>query len=424
MCLFDDGSPPKTFDVAVAPSSRVTVDLASLVGAGHTGVSVKVESNHELTAERSMYFDRLMPDGAANGSHSVLGVSAPQEHWAFAEGSTLSGFDEYLTLSNPGTTPANVAIVFGLDTGPPVSITTTVPPTSRQTMPVKDVLGPGVTGHATFVSSDQPVLAERPMYFHRAIGDDGAEIDGGDAAFGVSPERVWSFAEGTLLADFSTFLTIANPDAQTAASTLITYFLTDGTTLTRTLSVSPNGRSTVRVFDPGDPAGLGRGLSDPVSRGVAIQVSTTSPAGLVVERAVYFHHDFGSGTVVDGHVSSGASALATHWRFAEGSTLPGFLPYLTVLNPSDAGSPLTIAYLPDVGPPIERAVVAPPNSRITVPVAGPASEGGVGTELTGFGIAVSSEQPVMVERVMYTDRALPGLPVVTGGSVVVGSPRP
>ena len=42
--------------------------------------------------------------------------------------------------------------------------------------------------------------------------------------------------------------------------------------------------------------------------------------------------------------------------------------------------------------------------------------------MTGFGIVVVASKPVVVERPFYTSRVIPGLPLITGGSVVVGLP--
>jgi len=57
-----------------------------------------------------------------------------------------------------------------------------------------------------------------------------------------------------------------------------------------------------------------------------------------------------------------------------------------------------------------------------VQVYGDTAQGGIGGEVTGFGIVVSATQPVLVERPFYVNRQLPGLPVINGGSVVIGFP--
>src|SRR5207245_5016890 len=127
-------------------------------------------------------------------------------------------------------------------------------------------------------------------------------------------------------------------------------------------------RRTVKVFDASDPAGVGRNVSDPVSRGVSTKVSTSAPGGLVVERPMYFHRVIQSPgpEINDGHDKAGVATLSTTWLFAEGSTLPGFYPFLTILNPSTSAASVTITYTPDNGPVVVRNLTAAPPSRPTV----------------------------------------------------------
>jgi len=192
----------------------------------------------------------------------------------------------------------------------------------------------------------------------------------------------------------------------------------------KSITGDPGSRHTVKVFDASDPAGDGRNVSDPVSRGVSTKVTTSAPGGLVVERPMYFHRVIQSPgpEINDGHDKAGAPALASTWLFAEGSTLPGFYPFLTILNPNAAAATVTLTYTPDTGPVVVRTITAGPTSRTTVQVYGDTSQGGIGGEVTGFGIVVSATQPVLVERPFYVNRQLPGLPVINGGSVVIGFP--
>ena len=154
-----------------------------------------------------------------------------------------------------------------------------------------------------------------------------------------------------------------------------------------------------------------------------MRVTTDAPGGIVAERPMYFHRAIdGVNEINDGHDKPGANALSVVWAFAEGSTLPGFLPFLTVENPNAQATTVTITYTPDDSAPVARTVVVPARSRGTVQVYGPVEQGGIGATKTGFGMFVTSTLPVLVERPFYVRRALPGLPEVNGGSVVVGLP--
>ena len=418
---FDDGSPTMTQTVSVPSVGRATVDVPAFAGRGHTGVSAKVTAPSPVVAERSMYFAHSFPIGDVNGSHAVLG-GRPSKSWTFAEGSTLDGLQEYFIVENPGGATANASFSFGVEEGTTISTTISVPAGQRRTLDANAVLG-AVVGHSTFVSSDQDILVERPMYFRRAVGDDGAVINGGHVSFGSDAGHAWRFAEGTVLADFFTYVTVANPSALTATAD-IAYFFSSGESVTRTATVLPHSRHTVRVFDAADPAGVGRDVSDPVSRGVAIDVTSRSAAGIVVERPEYFHHDFfGTGEIDDGHVQAGVPTLSTRWSFAEGSTLPGFAPFLTVLNRGDTDAALTLTYALDDGLPVVRTVNVGPTSRLTIQMYGPPQEGGVGSTYTGFGVFVTANQSVLVESPIYVRRTLvPELPEIVGGADVVGLP--
>jgi hypothetical protein len=303
-----------------------------------------------------------------------------------------------------------------------VTSTVSVPAGSRRTVDVNPLLG-AVVGHSTQVVSDEPILAERPMYFARAVSDDDVVINGGHVAFGGTPSASFHFAEGTVLPGFATYLTLANPGNVDAPVT-IAYVFGDGTSTTKSVSVAGGSRRTVRVFDAADPAGVGRDVADAMSRGVSMQVTTTSPTGIVAERPMYFHRAIVAAgpEINDGHDVVGATSLAPAWSFAEGSTLDGFLPFLTISNPGAAAAAVTVTYTPDAGAPVVRTLTAPAGSRTTVQVYGPAEQGGIGGAVSGFGIFVASSAPVLVERPLYVDRVIPGLPEINGGSVVVGSP--
>jgi hypothetical protein len=419
---FDDGSAPQPTTVGVPAQGRTTVDVPAVVGRGRTGVSIGLLSPRPIVAERSMYFDRVLPNGEINGAHSVLGAQAPRTTWSFAEGSTLDGLQEYLTVQNPGTAAANVTMTFGLEGGGIRMAVLPVPGGQRRTFDVNAAIGGGVVGHSTAVSSDVPVLVERPLYVNRAVSDDGAVINGGHVAFGTAPAPRWDFAEGTVLADFAEFLTLGNPGVTDATAT-ITYFFSDGSSAVRSASVPAGSRSTVQVFSATDPAGVGRAVSDPVSRGVSVRVETSAPGGLVVERPLYFHHPFtAAGEVNDAHDVTGANALSTAWSFAEGSTLDGFYPFLTIENPNPLPATITITYTPDEGAPVTRQLTAAATSRLTVQAYGDPGQGGIGGVYTGFGMFVSSTAPVLVESPFYTLRVLPDLPLISGGADVIGFP--
>ena len=152
----------------------------------------------DLVVERAMYWNGF------EGGHGSAAVTAPSTTWLFAEG-VCGGdasffFQTYLLLANPGPTPATATITFFRDNGGPVTKTVPVPAGRRQTLYLND-LRPDSSNvaelaNASFsirVSSDQPILAERAVYWSSS----GITFIEGHDSPGVTAEATkWAFAEG------------------------------------------------------------------------------------------------------------------------------------------------------------------------------------------------------------------------------------
>src|SRR5439155_7410391 len=113
-------------------------------------------------------------------------AAVPRSRYLFAEGTVRPGFVEYLTLQNPGDRAAAVTVAFQAadDGGAPVAVaplTIAVPSRTRTTINVKDHLaGLSIGGPVNLsakVTSDQPIVAERPLYFSGDPGV-GTVVDG------------------------------------------------------------------------------------------------------------------------------------------------------------------------------------------------------------------------------------------------------
>jgi hypothetical protein len=191
----------------------------------------------------------------------------------------------------------------------------------------------------------------------------------------------------------------------------ITYYLSDGTTHTKDLSVGAHRRRTVAVHEEGE--GVGRGKE------VAARVTTTAPGGIVVERPIYFTYNGGVTGIVGGHDAMGATAPARAWRLAEGYTGAGFDQYITILNPGAAPAPVTITYYLSDGATQTREVTVGASRRATVAVHGAAEGVGRGRSVAAV-VTTTSAAGIVVERPMYF-RYGAG---VTGGHVVMGASAP
>ena len=206
--------------VPVAAGARVTVNVNAAVGAGHE-VSAVVTSGQPLVAERAMYFQTTSPFWVKGGS-ATAGF-APSTSWNFAEGYTGAGFQEYLTLQNPGSATANVSVTIMDSLGNQSTSTTTVPPTSRRTLDVNAMLQ-GAREISAWVTSDQPIVAERPMYYSGCIAHGvcvnippppQAAGDGHLIVVSLLRQHLWAYDHGRLI--LQTDVTTGRPALPTPA---------------------------------------------------------------------------------------------------------------------------------------------------------------------------------------------------------------
>ena len=279
-----------------------------------------------------------------------------------------------------------------------------VPADSRATVHPSDVLGTGNNAahdFSTVLTSSQPVVAERPMYFNYK----GVWTGGSDVMGAVSPEATCYFAEGNTRTNFDSYLTLGNPGGQTA-SVKVTYMRGDGTEAYQLIQVPSRSRKTLH---PADILGTG---NDP-AHDFSIEVQSTNGVPIVAERPMYFNY---KGVWTGGHDVVGAPAPATTFEFAEGTCRPDFDAYLCIENPGSAPADVTLTYMMGNGTTGTEQVTVPATSRATVI---PRDKLGTGdTPAYDFSSTVTctNGQQIIVERPMYFNYN----GVWTGGSDVVG----
>lgn len=143
----------------LAPRSRFTVNVNNDVARQHD-VSACITSELPIVVERPMYF---LYNSAIDEGSNAMGVCRPGSSWYLAEGCTRSGFEEWICLMNPGEVAAEVVLRFMLEDTSQREHTVSVPPGTRVTVKVNDVVGPEHDVSCE-VMSDRPVIVERPMY--------------------------------------------------------------------------------------------------------------------------------------------------------------------------------------------------------------------------------------------------------------------
>lgn len=263
--LREDGSVVEHTEL-VPPQGRKSVYVNTLFTT--SGFATQVSADQPIVVERAMYFD-----GDQSG-HDTVATPTPGQTWYVAAGSSGNGFDTWLLIENPGNSPANVKVSFITDTGRVVTQPLFVLPHARTSL-YTDPLIPNAT-YGIRVDSDQPIVAERAVYF-----DNGRA--GFDSAAVSAPASEWFLPEGSTTGSFEEQLNVLNPQNQ-VVNVQVEYRPqgagSDAPPPQR-FSLAPTSRLTLDV-NPQVP-----------SANVAMHVTADRP--IVVERVSYFARPGGLG---------------------------------------------------------------------------------------------------------------------------------
>ncbi len=254
--------------------------------------------------------------------------------------------------------------------------------------------------------SFQPADLYAPQWFEGSAAQADARVVGVSAEGNVSgidamlTQQSWYFAEGCTKPGFQEYLSLGNPDTQTAYAQ-ITYMFSDGSSQQQEVSIEAHSRATV---DVNAIVGSGRDVSVRVVSGQAI----------VVERPMYFDY---AGSWTGGSDTLGARAPSQTWYFAEGCTSPGFDQWVCVLNPGDTVAALSFRFqTQEAGEKLVTGRTVAPHSRASFKI----------NDLLGSdfqnSLKLESNQLVVAERSMYFDYLGTASNHWQGGDVVMGAP--
>jgi hypothetical protein len=376
--LFGGAEPVvKTYEVPA--TSRLSVNVNEEVGPGRD-VSASLLAEGEFYAERPMYFNYKagQPGYSWTGGHCVTGAPAPGTDWYFAEGTTRDGFEEWICLQNPGDVATRATIDYIMAGAYTVRKVYNVEARSRLTVFANGDVGAD-QDISIHVSSEEPIVAERPIYFNYH-----GKWNGGHIVMGTdSPKTMWYFAEGSTRPGFEEWLAVQNPNNADAHITC-RFMKTDASVTEETYTVGANSRWTLDVRSA---------IGNNQDSSVVIQ----SDLPVVAERPMYFSYkqgDSGYGWT-GGHNVAGAPLAKTSWFFAEGCTLDGFDEYICIGNPGTEESIVTMTFMLESGDPIIKKVVVDAGRRVTVKVA---DEVGRGHDVS---TRLEATRPVVAERPMY-----------------------
>ena len=256
--------------IIIPPRFRESVNVADTVPETWS-VSARIESDIPVVVERCIYIN-----GMATG-HSSIGVTEMAAEWYLPEGSTGGDFETWILVMNPNQLQATVSLTYMTEDGPVIGPSSTLGPFQRDTFNVADTV-PSTWSVSTRVTSNQPVIAERAMYWNNRQGAH-------DSIGVTSTSKKWCIPEGCTGGDFETWILVQNPDTK-SADIQITYMTETGPIIGPSFELQPNSRKSINVAE-----------TVPDCWSVSTMVDASAP--VIVARAVYWHNR------VDGHDTVG-----------------------------------------------------------------------------------------------------------------------
>ena len=129
---------------------------------------------------------------------------------------------------------------------------------------------------STTIASDQPVIAERAMYWP---GPPSTWAEAHNSFGSTTLSTRWGLAEGRvgMAQSFQTYILLANP-SQTAANVRITFLRENGSTVVKTFTVAPTSRFNV---------GVNSAAPELQNEAFGALIEVLNGVGISVERAMY-----------------------------------------------------------------------------------------------------------------------------------------
>jgi len=353
----------------IEAESRLSIEVANEVGEGRD-VSILVDSPLPIMVERPMYF---LYKGQWDGGHVSSGSNQPVTDWYFAEGTTRQGFEEWLCMLNPGDTTAKVKIEYLSAGGLIGQEEIAVEPWRRSTIFVNEKVGPD-RDVSLRVTSDRPIVAERPMYFNFE-----GRAKGGSVSTGANhPAADWYFAEGYTGSGFREFICLFNP-ATTPTKARLNFQIQGAAQQTHEVEIPALSRYT---FD----------VNTEIGKNLQLSASINSDSPIVAERPIYYnYHNWCTG----GDVGIGVTRPSRHWYFAEGYTGEGFEDWLCLQNPGDQPVDVEIRFHMESDEVLWERHTLAPHSRTTFSV------NSMNPYQEGMGFSIHGSGDIIVERPIY-----------------------
>ena len=273
---------------AVPPQSRTTIwvnqeqfgGLGAALASVEVSAAIDVQEGPPVIVERAMY--RARPGQTLGAGHASAGVTTPATDWFFAEGATGDYFDLFLLVANPSDQDAPIEATYLLPDGTTLTKAHTAPANGRYGIWVDHedaLLTDTAVSTAIRVVNGVPVVVERSMWWP---GDSATWHEAHNAPGASATGTRWALAEGQVGGPrgTDTYVLIANTSS-VAGDVRVTLLFEDGSSLAKTFDVGGKSRFNVDARTE-FPGATGRRF------GVLVESLGSTPAQLVVERAMYW----------------------------------------------------------------------------------------------------------------------------------------
>jgi hypothetical protein len=369
---------PRQVNLSVMARGRSVVRLTDVVTAPYASALVELDGG-----EAAVELDASGPLGATVSPCA----SAASTAWYLAEGVTTKDAVEVITLFNPFPEDAVVDMVFHTEEGEvtPQALTgLSVKGQGMAAINVGDHVQRRESVSARITARAGRLVAARLQTFDGSANRKGVAVTLAAAA----PGDRWYFPEGFLAEGLTERFQLFNPSPREARAEL-ELTLEQGAAEPIVLTVPPESRVTLTANDE---------ARIPKSVAHAVTVRSTNDVPLVVERTI----DAAAPNARSGlAITLGARVAAQRWIAAAGQADDSSDAWLVLQNPGGRASRITVTLLDDgvaTVPPAFRGVEVGARQRRALRLTDTVRKGPTA-------LLVTSDQPVVVERDIYTMRA-------------------
>jgi|GEM_PF-2037478 len=249
-----EGTTPIEQDISLDPETRFTVKVDEIAGCQNNHISTRVVADQPLIAERAEYFSYY----GITGGHASIGAVEPATDWLMPEGYTGDNnypgesFNAYILLENPNGKATQATATYMREGKTPVVVDYNLAPESRFTIHLDAVPGCENAQVSTRVTSKDPIVAERAMYF------DYHGIREGSDSIATTPGRHWLMPEGYTGDNnypgeqFDSYVLLVNPNdvpVNVAVKFMAPPFNNTSVVQVNNYTLAPNSRFTIHVDD-------------------------------------------------------------------------------------------------------------------------------------------------------------------------------